>query len=177
VLGQCGQKTGPQQRRLAYARLAGKSHDPISLLAHQAVEGSDLVRAAEKQGSTVFVVRNETPEGTGSRNAADRHGGQNSRTTGGGKRKLRGAARAAGARRRRPKERLPLLIQFFDSPTVDDPGRRLRRACASGPQVHQYISVRRCARRSRGVGRVGCPSQVGPPCPQPGLSPDARRWI
>jgi len=33
-------------------------------------------------------------------------------------------------------------------------GLRARRACASGPQVRQYIPVRRRARRSRGVGGV-----------------------
>jgi len=42
---------------------------------------------------------------------------------------------------------------------------RVGRACASGPQVHQYIPVRRRARRSRGVGG---PSLVGPPCQRPG---------
>jgi hypothetical protein len=37
---------------------------------------------------------------------------------------------------------LALLLQFFDTPTGDDPGRGLRRSCASGPQVRQYIPVR-----------------------------------
>jgi hypothetical protein len=29
-----------------------------------------------------------------------------------------------------------------EATTADDPGRWRRRACASGPQVHQYIPVR-----------------------------------
>ena len=34
------------------------------------------------------------------------------------------------------------LPQTTEAATADDPGRWLRRACASGPQVHQYIPVR-----------------------------------
>jgi hypothetical protein len=33
-------------------------------------------------------------------------------------------------------------LQDTEATTADDPGRWLRRACASGPQVHQYIPVR-----------------------------------
>jgi hypothetical protein len=34
------------------------------------------------------------------------------------------------------------MPQTAESRTADDPARWLRRACASGPQVHQYIPVR-----------------------------------
>jgi len=34
------------------------------------------------------------------------------------------------------------MPQPSEATTADDPTRWLRRACASGPQVHQYIPVR-----------------------------------
>jgi hypothetical protein len=34
------------------------------------------------------------------------------------------------------------MPQTAESQTADDPTRWLRRACASGPQLHQYIPVR-----------------------------------
>src|SRR5262245_40093160 len=33
-------------------------------------------------------------------------------------------------------------VDLFDSPTADDPGRWLRRACASGPHVREYTPGR-----------------------------------
>jgi len=37
---------------------------------------------------------------------------------------------------------LAQLLQLFDPPTGDDPGRGLRSGCASVPQVHQDVPVR-----------------------------------
>ena len=67
------------------------------------------------------------------------------------------------------------MPQPSEATTADDPTRWLRRVCASGPQVHQYIPVRRCARRSRGVGggvvrRKSALLALGPAC-----RPDSKR--
>jgi hypothetical protein len=78
------------------------------------------------------------------------------------------------------------MPQPTEETTADDPARWLRRACASGPQVHQYIPVRFSAllalgpakaRRSRGGRWLGGQVRVpeGPCRPDSKRHPDHRR--
>jgi len=52
------------------------------------------------------------------------------------------AHRDAGLAADLPERSSEALPQPMEVTTADDPGRWRRRACASGPQVHQYIPVR-----------------------------------
>jgi hypothetical protein len=70
--------------------------------------------------------------------------------------------------------RLALLVQFFDSPTGDDPGRGRRRACASRPP---HAACDRAGAPVSSSTLVHSGPVLGPPCPRPGLSPGSRTRI